>query len=199
MTSRSTDNSCSAALSATPTTSSGSEDLTPAFSSAASPLADLGSSQMASSGPSQELGAAIQAAATKAALPGVRASLVSASASAAQSSTSSVNCVPSSVAQDRLHATAKGFLSSGSSLPALTADNQGMSTPCFLSTFSLPSTPVHVREGCNTNDYIGVSYTRHHFAICERVRSQRIVRWTFCCGAWFFADSSQTGESNPGR
>ena len=100
MTSRSTNNSRSAALSATPTTSSGSEDLTPAFLSAASPLADLGSSQMASSGLSQELRAAIQEAATEAALAAVRASLASASASAAPGSASSVNCVPSSVAQD---------------------------------------------------------------------------------------------------
>ena len=143
MTSRSTYNSRSAALSA-PTTSSGSEDPTPAFSSAASPLADLGSTQMASSGLSQELRAAIQAAATEAALAAVRASLASASASATPGSASSVSCVPSSVAQDQLHATANGFLSSGSGLPAWTADNQGMSTsvPSFLSTFSLPSTPV---------------------------------------------------------
>ena len=113
MTSRSTNNSRSAALSATPTTSSGSEDLTPAFSSAASPLADLGSTQMASSGLSQELRAAIQAAATEAALAAVRASLASASASATPGSASSVSCVPSSVAQDQLHATANGFFHLG--------------------------------------------------------------------------------------
>ena len=136
-TSPSTNNSRSAALSATPTTSSGSEDLMPAFSSAALPLADLGSSQMAPSGLSQELRAATQAAATEAALAAVRASLESASTSAAPGSASSVIFVPSSVAQDQLHATVTGFLSSGSGLLAWTADNQGMSTsiPSFRSTF----------------------------------------------------------------
>ena len=121
----------SAALSATPTTSSGSEDLTLAFSSTVSTLADLGSTQMASSSLSQELRAAIQA-----------ASLAWGSASAVPGSASSVNCVPSLVAQNQHHATADGFLSSGSGLPAWTGDNQGMSTsvPSFLSTFLLPST-----------------------------------------------------------
>lgn len=144
MTSRSINNSRSAALSAPPTTSSGSEDLTPTFSSATSPLADSGSSQTSSSGLSQELRAAIQEAVTEASLVTVRASLVSASASAAPGLASSVNCVPSSVAQNHLHATANCFLSSGSGLPASTADTQGTSTsvPSFLSTFSLPSTPV---------------------------------------------------------
>ena len=80
MTSRSINNSRSAALSAPPTTSSGSEDLTPTFSSATSPLADSGSSQISSSGLSQELRAAIQEAVTEASLVTVRASLVSASA-----------------------------------------------------------------------------------------------------------------------
>ena len=116
----------------------------PAFSSAALPLADLGSSQMAPSGLSQELRAATQAAATEAALAAVRASLAavrasleSASTSAAPGSASSVIFVPSSVAQDQLQATVTGFLSSGSGLLAWTADNQGMSTsiPSFRSTF----------------------------------------------------------------
>jgi len=116
----------------------------PAFSSAALPLADLGSCQMAPSGLSQELRAATQAAATEAALAAVRASLAavraslaSASASAAPGSASSVIFVPSSVAQDQLHATVTGFLSSGSGLLAWTATNQDMSTsiPSFLSTF----------------------------------------------------------------
>ena len=123
----------------------------PAFSSAALPLADLGSSQMAPSGLSQELRAATRAAATEAALAAVRASLAavraslaavraslaSASASAAPGSASSVIFVPSSVAQDQLHATVTGFLSSGSGLLAWTANKQGMSTsiPSFRSTF----------------------------------------------------------------
>lgn len=138
----------------------------PAFSSAALPLADLGSSQMAPSGLSQELRAATQAAATEAALAAVRASLAavrasleSASTSAVPGSASSVIFVPSSVAQDQLHATVTGFLSSGSGLLAWTADNHLYNIYTVFSLYFLAAVnPGHVREGCNTNDCMRVLY-----------------------------------------